>query len=586
MEFVDSGIVLPEVDEAAAAWADYDNDNDLDLLIAGTTDNGAVTKLYRNSNNTFVDSGINFTNLDLAALDWADYDRDGDMDFVITGRGPGESHQTLLYKNNGNGTFSEVNTSLPGLLAGSVDWADFDNDGDPDLLLTGRLADLRNFTGVFRNIDGTFEQIETGFLGIRRGQASWVDYDVDGDHDFMITGLIDSNDTPLTAFFNNQDGTFTGKNDLGVKDVKLGSVDWADYDDDGDPDLLLTGRSTSGWVTEVYRNQGTSFVRLAAVNGVEFGNARWGDYDNDGDLDFLVTGRQSDQTRLAAVYTNNDGAFSDIGAGLTGVSKAAVAWGDYDKDGDLDVFVSGQIDDDERVGRLYNNTSTTPYSAPVPPSGLTHEIGPDYLKLSWGQASDAQTGQGGLTYNLRVGTTPQGGDIVSPDAMNDGRRKVVGTGNVSQNRSWIIKPLPPGLYYWSVQAIDHASLAGAFSEEKTFFLSDPILPVALTDFTAQWDGNDILLTWITASETNNAGFELHSQFEAPRNSAPVLAIQESPVPAAAHWQSIAFLPGAGTTNEPQTYTHRIPSAAPGAYFFPPKTNRLRRRIRLLRNHTP
>ncbi len=270
--FTDSGISIVDVDEAAAAWADYDNDNDLDLLIAGTTNNGAVTRLYRNSNNSLTDSGLNFPPIDFAALDWADYNNDGHIDFILTGRGDGETHNTLLFRNTGLG-FEEESTDLPGLLAGSTDWGDFDNDGDPDLLLTGRLSNHDNFSAVFRNVGGDFENIDAGLDGVRRGQSAWVDYDVDGDLDIILTGQKDDVGTPHTVIYKNNDGNFEKITD-GLPDVKLGSVDFGDYDNDGDPDLLITGKSSNDWVSQVYRNNITNFSLAASSHVVHVCNIR------------------------------------------------------------------------------------------------------------------------------------------------------------------------------------------------------------------------------------------------------------------------------------------------------------------------
>ncbi len=151
-----------------------------------------------------------------------------------------------------------------------------------------------------------------------------------------------------------------------------------------------------------------------------------------------------------------------------------------------------------------------------------------------------------------MGITPGGGEIISPDALSSGWRTQADFGNAGQNRSWIIKPLAPGLYYWSVQSVDHAFAGSSFAAEQSFFLSDPVLPVELTDFNARLDGADLLLTWTTASETNNAGFEVQLT--------SALAAQE------AAWETLAYVPGAGTTTAPQSYSYRIQNLSAGTYL--------------------
>ena len=538
-DFTDAGVNVIDVNEGDAEWGDYDNDGDLDLLIAGTTSSGRATKLYRNRRGSFIDSGINFTGLDLASLDWGDYDNDGNLDVIIMGRGGSNSHNTLLYRGTGSG-FQQVNTGLPGLIAGSADWGDYDNDGDLDLLLTGRLSNLNNFAAVFRNVNGKFTNIGAGLQGIRRGQSAWVDYDVDGDLDILLTGRIDETIDRRTMLYQNNGGAFTEVAD-GLPDVDLSSIDWGDYDNDGDPDLLITGKSASVHIGRIYRNNsGTNtgtFTLVESLAAVEWSDARWGDYDNDGDLDILLTGRESNDNRLTRVYQNNGGSFSTIGAGMTGVSQSAVAWGDYDTDGDLDAFVTGQLSNNTRVSKLYKNMSSTPNSPPSAPGGLTHQIGADFLRLKWNQGTDDETLQGGLTYNLRLGTTPGGNEIIAAHSSGNGRRKLAEAGNIQHNRSWDIKPLAPGIYYWSVQSVDHGFAGSAFAGEQVFELVDPVLPVELTHFDAVLLDGGVQLRWETAGETNNAGFEIER------------AVDDGP------FERLTFVEGRGTTTDAHSYRY-------------------------------
>src|SRR5438552_3524534 len=89
--------------------------------------------------------------------------------------------------------------------------------------------------------------------------------------------------------------------------------------------------------------------------GVWGSSVAWGDYDNDGDLDILLTGTDAGNTPISKLYRNSGGAnstFSDVGAGLTGVTASSVAWGDYDNDGDLDILLAGNVGTSMPVTKL------------------------------------------------------------------------------------------------------------------------------------------------------------------------------------------------------------------------------------------
>ena len=355
--FVDSGIAFTGVELGAAEWADADNDGDLDLLVAGDTGSGPLTQLYENTGGTMVKKGHAFVDVDRAAIDWGDYDNDGDQDVIIIGRGHNQSFNTRLYRNTGS-SFQSISTGIPGLFSGDVKWGDYDNDGDLDLLLTGVRSSYQNMAAVYRNDGGSFTDIGATLTGTSWGQAAWVDFDDDGDLDIMLTGRIDKTITRRTYLYKNHHGTFTEVYD-GLPDVDLSSVDWGDFDDDGDLDLLIAGTTGGQFITRIYRNAHGNFTDIGAgFPGAEFASARWGDMDGDGDLDVLLSGA-TNKGRITDVYINDNGQFTPAHAGMTAVSKSAVSWADYDKDGDLDAFVTGQVSASRRVAALYVNTNRT-----------------------------------------------------------------------------------------------------------------------------------------------------------------------------------------------------------------------------------
>jgi len=251
--------------------------------------------------------------------------------------------------------FTDIGADILGLYIGSVDWGDYDDDGDLDVLVTGRNYATNPYARVY-NYDHTTETYSqaANLLGVAYSDAAWGDYDNDGDLDIALTGSSTSG--YKTRIYENDGGTFVHDTSNVLKNLAYSSIDWGDYDNDGDLDLLIVGFNYHEYVpySFIYRNDDGVFVDAeAGLLDLYWGVTAFGDYDADGDLDIVITGTISDNvTRQTVVYENVDGTFTDIGAGLPGVRAGAVAWGDYDNDCDLDLLLSGH-DGTNRVARIY-----------------------------------------------------------------------------------------------------------------------------------------------------------------------------------------------------------------------------------------
>jgi hypothetical protein len=360
-----------------AAVADFDSDGWIDIF--ATRLNGRPL-LYRNlGNGMFEDVAIaaGFTSSLLAnGPVWGDIDNDGDKDLYVTSSG---GTRFYLYVNNGNGTFSEQAVARGAAISGvfrygqSATFGDYDGDGYLDLhtndwatetsLSTSRL--LRNLGSVN---PGHFEDV-TAAAGLNvfrpsrfqdgstddnayRYSSTFSDLDRDGDADLAIAADF------LTSqiFWNDGDGTFTDGTaaaGVGTDEDGMGSA-IGDYNGDGRLDWFVSalvdvpggGASHSG--NRLFKNNGDqTFEDQTDVAGVRNSGWSWGttflDHDNDRDLDLFVTNgwdtASSDQSRL---YRNDAGVFTDI-SNAAGVTDTGMGRGllslDYDRDGDLDVFV-------------------------------------------------------------------------------------------------------------------------------------------------------------------------------------------------------------------------------------------------------
>ncbi|MGD0272324.1 MAG: VCBS repeat-containing protein [Gaiellaceae bacterium] len=488
--FTNSGVSLAGVTSSAVAWGDYDSDGRLDFVITGAdSSKNPVARLYHNNGDgTFsVDSQANLTPLYDGAVAWGDYDSDGRLDLLIAGAINPHTAATTLYHNNGDGTFTPA-LNLPGVSGGSLAWGDYNSDGRPDILLTGFLlgssASTPPVARIYRNNGGgSFTDIQANLTGVcYNSSAAWGDYDSDGKLDIVLTGYTGSKEI-AKVYHNQGGGTFVDIH-AHLIGVSGGCAVWGDYNSDGRLDLLLTGAHGDQQISRVYRGGGNGVFKdiQAHLAGFIWSSGGWGDYNSDGRPDILLTGVHgyANLVRVTKVYRSsgygNLSAFSDIKAHLAGVEQGAAAWGDYNSDGRLDFLLAGNTGHGF-VSRLYRNTSANANHAPGASANLTSVVTGNQVKLSWESATDSKTPSAGLSYNVRVGKTPGGSQVLSPAALPNGRRLLPELGNAQERRSLTLTGLHGGTYYWSVQAIDSSFAGSAFAAEQTFtVVSLPVLP--------------------------------------------------------------------------------------------------------------
>jgi len=508
---------LPKSANPCVVWGDYDNDGDLDVLVAGAgKQDVAFTTIYNNMGGVFTNSGIVLLGLSRATAAWGDFDGDGDLDLAMTGLTTAGIPTTRIYRNDG-GTFTLVAGTFSGVFAGSVAWGDCDGDGDLDLLVTGTAtagATGTPLTRLYRNDGSVFTSVAHPFPNCYLGSVAWGDYNNDGKLDVVITGVSDGGALVAAIWRNDGGGVFfdAGAN---LPGLDIGVAAWVDYDHDGDLDLLFGGNSNEGWITRIYRNDGGAFTDAnAGLLGLLWSSAAWGDYDNDGDLDLMIIGYDPvAQVHRSILYRNDAGAFVDSGAIFHNLFLGAVSWVDYDNDGHLDLSLAGN-DSGLDVLSLYRNTTLTQNTAPGGPTNLVVNVLGTSVNFSWNASSDAQTPAVSLSYNLRVGTTPGGSQIVSPHSSSTGYRRLAEMGNAQLGLTAQLGSLKPGTnYFWSVQAVDTAFAGSSFALEGSFTaLPDPPTNLSLAregldSVRATWRGTPGIAYQVLAS-TNLSAWNL------------------------------------------------------------------------------
>lgn len=472
---------LPAVQAPSVAWGDFDNDGRLDFFLTGKAST-PISKLYRNTGGGFEDQSSLLPGLpqvSSSSVAWADYNNDGWPDLLVTSMNANNTPVTRLYRNTGGGFANQ--TSLipdqPQVGNGAVAWGDYDNDGRVDFILTGRSAS-GVVSKLYRNTGSGFEDKTSLIPGLPAVQLSAVafgDYNNDGKLDLMLTGNIQGNTNPyVSKLYQNTGSGFEDVSSDQLPELvglAAGTVAWNDFDNDGRLDLLLTG--TNGgtrYTTRLYRNTDYGFEDASHFPGIYLGSAAWGDYDNDGLNDLMITGVTTAGIG-SKLYRNTGHGFADASDQIPSLPQMAfssVSWADYDNDGKLDLLMTGYTSSGT-VLKLYHNISPVANTPPTSPGELLSRTSTSAVQLVWDLSTDGQTPRAGLNYNVYISDTPGGINTLSPMAnISTGYRRVVGLGN-SQTPTITIKGLQPNkTYYWSVQAIDGAFAGSPFAAEQSF----------------------------------------------------------------------------------------------------------------------
>ncbi len=352
----------------SGAWADYDNDGDKDLLITGIDDNGYRNlKLYRNDNNSvFTDINMNpiLAGTSSGSVDWGDYNSDGLLDILITGF-TGMYVITELYCQVSVGNFEQDNIALPEVTMGNAKFGDYDNDGDLDIAITGFHAPFSGpwyyLTKIYRNDgNGIFTDINAPLIPLQMSSVDWGDMDNDEDLDLLVIGQ-DSTDVDHSVIYRYDGNDIFTDISAGLTGVRGGVCKWGDYDNDGDLDFFIAGYDGSTSQFIIYKNTDSSFTPLTtSIEGGTSGDADWGDYDNDGLLDIISTG--NNQTMKITKVYHNDGndIFSLLSETFPGLNTSIAMWEDYTGDGNLDFVIAGETNTSGQIlTKLYKQQTTT-----------------------------------------------------------------------------------------------------------------------------------------------------------------------------------------------------------------------------------
>lgn len=319
----------------------------------------------------FTPSPLSSDSLVFGNLDWGDYDQDGDQDLLAMGAIVSGGQKTVLYENQ-NGVFTEVNTPFANAQNGTCKFYDFDNDNDLDVIVSG-LDGLAGgaVTRTYENVNGIFQQVDLGIDDAYFSSIVTFDHDHDGDEDLLLTGWVDGAFPGSVQFYENQIDTFILDTSIVFPNVTFGSVDATDLDHDGNVDLVISGTNPSSpQYVEIFEydpNTSTFVSQVYTLEGISNSWVKFFDYNDDGYDDLLLYGVDGSYNNRLMLY-ENDGTTLTFRQSMDSLSsttsKNPVITGDIDNDGDNDILVGGSNDDYDYLMLAYINEADSFVFAP------------------------------------------------------------------------------------------------------------------------------------------------------------------------------------------------------------------------------
>jgi hypothetical protein len=306
-----------------------------------------------------------------AGLAFADLDDDGDADLIALGAiAPTPTVQ--IFENDGSGFFTAVamDEAFAGVIKPlGVACADYDNDGDLDMVITqrGYPAQLLRNDNDFKFENRTVELPPPDAVPYNCHGPSWADVDLDGRVDLSIPRHSGAGQIPNLLLLNQPAGfvDIAAANDLQLADEPTFQTAFVDYDRDGDLDMYVatdkgTACTINGWTNHLFENVGGSFIDVSAASGTDVCLdamcIAYGDFDNNSHVDIYCTNTATPPGN-ALLLNLGKGVFDNVAVAV-GVESMRIGWGsvffDVDNNGWLDLYVCNVLNEN----RLYYHNGT------------------------------------------------------------------------------------------------------------------------------------------------------------------------------------------------------------------------------------
>lgn len=253
--FTEVEIELVGLNDSSVSLIDFNNDAKLDLLVSGQGESTNEIRLFKSlDGDQFEEVEVPFEALSQSDIEWADFDNDGDIDVALAGY-TGSSGLTKIYRNMGDETF-EFHQQLTTAMRASIDWGDYNNDSQLDLVVSGFSGSEQTLI-VYKNENGSFSKItDTDFVGGEQGNSLWIDYDNDGNLD-IISSVIGDGVWATRLYHNDGNDAFSLDSNSGLPS-DFSNISLIDIDQDGDLDVFFPSTFNSDNETAFYINESST----------------------------------------------------------------------------------------------------------------------------------------------------------------------------------------------------------------------------------------------------------------------------------------------------------------------------------------
>ena len=406
----------------------------------------------------------------------SDYDADGDPDLALSWIPGGSTDMLVRIFKSRNGRFEQVSILDPPHAVSTLEWIDIDNDGIGELLTGGSSSNASSLT-LYQNRRGQFENLAINLVKFDVLDMLVTDYNSDGWADIVVAGKSESN-LSLHVFLNDSEGGFVPMEGEGYEwDLQIYRMKLGDVEGDGDTDLLIYASESLSGSSSIFvalRENGRFQMPRAVVTAEEVGSFSWADYDLDGDLDIVVV-----TPKWTRLFENQQGEFTSSSRIMEGYYGASATWIDADGDGDVDLVVGGSVSPPDAGGlvrpriRYVQNLSARSGmpSRLIAPSGPGYSFDPEraHVRLSWSPAQSPTPGD--TKYQVswhRIEQPPSPSDLDDPGACPG----CTGTMLVRTAFAYIATAgWAGGSYMWEVRAIA-SGLQISEAAISTFLLPD------------------------------------------------------------------------------------------------------------------